>query len=95
MEGSLNKNHEDHIAEKSMNSLSRYNLVHKFIPMLEAIKIPDAKAAVEEEWEKLEQILAWQLTKVKNKSEVIAEARNKGHAVHFVSLLDLCHLKKS
>ena len=38
---------------------------------------------------------AWQLTKVKNKSEVIAEAWNKGHTVHFASLMDLCHLKNS
>ena len=38
-------------------------------------KIPDAKAAVEKEWEKLEKIPAWQLTKVKNKKEVIEEAR--------------------
>ena len=34
MEGSPHKNHEDHIAGKGMMSLSRYNLVHKFIPML-------------------------------------------------------------
>ena len=34
MEGSHNKNHEDHIAAKGINSLSRYNLLHKFIPML-------------------------------------------------------------
>ena len=43
--------HEDHVAAKGINSLSRYNLVHKFIPMLQALKIPDAKAAVEKEWE--------------------------------------------
>ena len=30
-----------------------------------------------------------------NKSEVIDEARNKGHTVHFASLMDLCHLKNS
>ena len=39
MEGSLHKNHEDH--------LSRYTLVRKYIPLTQAIKIPDAKAAVE------------------------------------------------
>ena len=33
MEGSLHKDREDHIAGKGMNSLSRYNLVHKLIPM--------------------------------------------------------------
>ena len=39
-----------------MNSMTRYSLVHKFIPMPEAIKIPDSKAAVEKEWEKLVKI---------------------------------------
>ena len=49
--GSLHKNHEYHIAGKGMNSLSRYNIVHKFIPMPQAMKVPDAKAAVDKEWE--------------------------------------------
>ena len=66
MESSQNKNHEDHIAGRGMNSLSHYNLVHKFIPMPEAMKIPDAKGAVKKEWEKLEKIPAWQLVKVRN-----------------------------
>ena len=58
------------------------------------MKLPDAKAAVEK-WEKLGKILAWQLTKVKNKNDVIAEARNKGHTVHFALLVILCHLGNS
>ena len=44
--------HEDHIAGKGENSLQHYNLVHKFIPMPQAMKIPAAKAAVDKEWEK-------------------------------------------
>ena len=59
MEESLPNYHEDHIAGKSDNSLQHYNLVHKFIPMAEAMKIPAAKAAVEKEWEKLEKTPAW------------------------------------
>ena len=43
---------------------------------------------------KMGKMLAWQLTKVKNKSEVIAEARTKGHAIHFTSLMNICHFKK-
>ena len=39
--------HEDHIEGKGMNSLSHHNLVRKFIPMNQAMKIPDAMAAVE------------------------------------------------
>ena len=63
--------------------------------MPQASKIPDAKAAVEKEWEKLEKIPAWHVTKVRNKKEVIDEARNEGRKVHFASLMDLCHLKNS
>ena len=37
-------NHEDHIAGKGENSLQHYNLVHKFIPMPQAMKIPAAKS---------------------------------------------------
>ena len=39
--------HEDHIAGRGDNSLQHYNLVHKFIPMPQAMKIPAAKAAVD------------------------------------------------
>ena len=87
--------HEDHIAGKGENSLQHYNLVHKFIPMPQAMKIPAAKAAVDKEWEKLEKIPAWDLTKVRSKSEVIDEARTKGAKVHFASLMDICHLKNA
>ena len=69
MEGTLHEDREDHIAGKGINSLNHYNLVRKFIPMPQAMKIPEAKAAVEKEWGKLEKIPAWQLTKVRNKGE--------------------------
>ena len=95
MEESLPKYHEDHIAVKGDHSLQHYNLVHKFIPMPQAMKIPAAKAAVDKEWEKLEKIPAWDKTKVRNKSEVIEEARTKGVKVHFASLMDICHLKNA
>ena len=50
---------------------------------------PAAMAAVDQEWGKLEKISAWNLTKVRNKSEVIDEARTKGRKVHFASLIDI------
>ena len=62
---------------------------------LKAMKIPAAKAAVDEEWEKLEKISAWNLTKVKSKKQVIDEARMSGATVHFASLMDICHLKNA
>ena len=40
-------------------------------------------------------VSAWNLTKVRSKSEVIDEARTKGAKVHFASLMDICHLKNA
>ena len=95
MGNSVPHHHEDHIAGKGENSLQHYNMVHKFIPMPQALKIPAAKAAVDKEWEKLEKISAWNLTKVKSKKRVIDEARASGTTVHFASLMDICNLKNA
>ena len=54
MGNTVPNHHEDHIAGKGDNSLQHYNLVHKFIPMPQAMKIPAAKAAVDKEWEKFQ-----------------------------------------
>ena len=70
-EESLPNHHEDHIAGKGDNSLQHCNLAHKFILMLQAMKIPAAKTAVDKEWEKLEKIPAWNLTKVRSKKELM------------------------
>ena len=63
--------------------------------MPQAMKIPAAKAAVDKEWEKFEKILAWDKAKVRNKSDVIDEARKEGRKGHFASLMDICHLKNA
>ena len=95
MEGVTPRTHEDHVAAKGIQFLQHYNLVHRTIPMPRAMKMPAAKAAVDKEWEKLEKISAWQLTKVRNKSDVIDDARSTQVKVHFASLMDLCHLKNA
>ena len=74
LERTLPKDREDRIEE--INSLSHYNLVRKFIPMRQALKIPVAKAAVDKEWEKLEKLPALQMTEVRSKKKgVIKKAR--------------------
>ena len=40
---SLPNHHEDHISGKGDNSLQHYNLVHKFIPMPQAMKFRQQK----------------------------------------------------
>ena len=39
---------------KDTNSMTHYNLIHKFIPMPQAMKVPDARAPVDKEWKKPE-----------------------------------------
>ena len=95
MGNSILHHHEDHIAGKGDNSLQHYNLVHKFIPIPQAMKIPAAKAAVDKECEKLEKISAWNVTKVRSKKQVIDEAKMSGAKVHFASLMDICHMKNA
>ena len=58
--------HENHIAAKEINSLNHYNLVHKFFPMPQAMKLPDAKAAVGKErrhgsWQKSTTRKTWSM----------------------------------
>ena len=84
--------HHDHIAGKGENSLQLYNLVHKFIPMPQAMQIPAAKVEVDKEWKNWKNS-AWNL-KVRSKKDVIDEARTSDAKVHFASLMDMCHLKK-
>ena len=93
VESSQLKNHEYHVASKGFTSMTHYNLVHIFIPMPQRMNIPDAEAAVDKEWKKLETIPAWQLEKVKSKKEVILEAQRDKEKVHFSLLMDICHLK--
>ena len=83
------KGREDHITEKGFSSLSHYNLAHKFVPMPQAIKFPDAKAALDKEWKKLEKMPAWQLEKVKKEFWKHKESRQ----VHFAAVMDICHAK--
>ena len=60
-ESSKSKNDEHRIAGKGFTSMSHCNLVYKFISMPQATNILEAKAAVDEEWKKLETIPAWNL----------------------------------
>ena len=72
-----------------------FAICHTFSPISQAMKKPEAKAAVDKEWEKLEKISAWNLTKVRSKKEVIDEARTKEAEVHCASLMDICHVKNA
>ena len=50
MEESLPNYHEGHIAGRGGQFTATLILEHKFIPMPQALKIPAAEAAVDQEW---------------------------------------------
>ena len=89
------KHYEDRIAGKGFNSSSHYNLLHQFIPVQQAMKIPDAEAAVDKAWEKFEKLPAWQMTKVEVQRRSHQRGSKKGIQFIFGTLMDICHLENS
>ena len=83
------------LREKGVNSLQLYNLVHKYIPMPQAMQIPAAKSSSGQGMGNNGEFRrgTWQKSKVRR--EVIDQARTSGATVHFASLMDICHLKNA
>ena len=77
LDGAGRQPHQDHISAKGINSLSHCNLVHKFIPMPQASKNSGCGGCSGERMGQSEKIPAWQLTKVRNKKQLIEEAMNR------------------
>ena len=65
------------------------------IPLHSSNKNTRCKGSSGERVGKTREIPEWQLTKVRNKNEVIAETRTEDRKVHFASLMDICHLKNA
>ena len=86
IESVTKRNHEEHMTGKGRNSVLHYNLVHKFIPMPQAIRFQMQR----QQWtrKKLETIPAWDVRKVKSKKEVVKEAQKNNNKFHFTSLMD-------
>ena len=57
--------------------MSHCNVVHKPVPLLQALKTPYAKAAVDKGMGELKNWSAWQESKVKSKEEVIEKAQKE------------------
>ena len=84
---------EDHIAGKGK---IHYNIIIWFTNLFICLKLWKFLQRTQrwkKEWEKLENISMWNLTKVRSKKEVIDEARTKDAKVTCASLKDICHLK--
>ena len=74
--------------------MSHYNMVHKPIPILKEMTSLEEKVPLDKEWTKLQKLPAWDESKMTSKAEVTRIAKLEGKKVHFVTIMDLCHLKK-
>ena len=68
-------------------------LVHKFVPMPQAMKIPDAaKVAVDTEWGKAREVTSMATGEGKEQERNCSGKTTREKKVHFASLMDICHL---
>ena len=87
---------EDHIAGRRSNSLSHDNLAHKLVPLLQAMKIRDAKVAVDKGYVgEIEELASVAREESQAQKEVTYEAQNDGTTIHVANPMELCDLKSS
>ena len=67
-----------------------YNMVHKPLPIPKAITIPEAKAALDQEWTKLQKQPACDESNVTSKAEVIGTGKSERKTFHFATLMEFC-----
>ena len=75
LEGAGHKPHQDHITAKGMNSISHYSLVHKVIPMPQALKHSRCKGSSGDRMVKMKKILAAD----KSQKQKRSDRRSKEH----------------
>ena len=85
--------HRDKIATIGDHSSEFYGMVHT--PVTSWKNIPEAAAALDNGWVKLEKLPAWDPKQVREKSDVKAESNTSGIPVHFADLMARCFLKNA
>ena len=89
---------EEHIKdnrEDLVNALLMTAAVARLIPRPEVANTPEAKKALDVEWEKLRSKGTWDESRVKECKTVIAEAKAKGEKAHIARIFEACYLKGS
>ena len=69
--------HQERVSPQGTHSVDFYGLIHA--PIHNYHQIPEAKQALEGEWEKLEKIPAWDMKGVRSKAEVRKNAQKTGN----------------
>ncbi len=94
--GSAQRPHDDKIEDSHMPNTENFvAMVHKPIKIPDALKIPEGRAAIKKEWDKLENLPAWDVNKVKPRAEVQEKGQASEVTTHFGTVVPLCHIKNS
>ena len=81
---------------QALRVLRFFSSVHTQVPMGEALRIPAAKNAIDDEWEmRGVKQKVWDVLTVKERYDVIMRCKREQRACHFGTLLDLSHVKHS
>ena len=89
---------EEHIKENREDLVNAFLMtaaVAKLIPRSEVASTPEAKKALDVEWEKPRSKGTWDELRVKECKTVIAEAKAKGEKAHIARIFEACYLKGS
>ena len=76
--GKVKRQHMDHIAEKGYVGSFHNGLVHKPFSFQEVMKIQKSESQWVQKWNKVTTIPAWDVKKVRSKSDVIRQAKKNG-----------------
>ena len=87
--------HIDNLPDRSNHSVDMLAMVHTPIPPGQIRKIEGAAKAVDGEFQYLMNQGTFPMDTVREKADVIREAKSKGFKVHFGTIMELCHLKNS
>ena len=69
--------------------------VAKLLSKAEIAEDPDAQRAMDEEYQKLQKGGTWDISKVRPRRVIVAEARRAGKTVHFGRVFGICSIKGS
>ena len=85
------RTHVPKILPKGTASLDYWAMVHTPVDIDKARFIPRAQEAIDKQWKQLIDGGAWLTETVREKQDVIDEAKLNGKTVHIGSLMTLCH----
>ena len=87
--------HNEKFTRSGSTSYDSYVMVHAPIKSDKAMQIPEAKAAIQKEWDKLHMKRTWLIETVQELDDVKNKAAKEKRKVHFGTLMPLCHQKNS